>query len=120
MSAYQAAHSMLQDFFKGLYRGDVELLRTVFHPEAVLIGDISGVRTQRALDTYLESVAQRQSPRQLRQDVQAQVQSLGLAGDMGSAVARVSMLGFQYTDFLNLVRHEGRWTIAHKLYTHTA
>lgn len=120
-STYRAeAEAMLRNYFEGLYRGDVDLLRTVFHPDAVLIGDVTGTRTRRARDAYLEVVAQRKSPRALGQEIEARVEALNIVGELGSAVACVSMLGFHYTDFLNLIRHDGRWMIAHKLFTHSA
>ncbi|RZJ09273.1 MAG: nuclear transport factor 2 family protein, partial [Rubrivivax sp.] len=34
--------ALLQRYFDGLYRGDVELLAAVFHPRARLYGEVQG------------------------------------------------------------------------------
>jgi Putative lumazine-binding len=46
------------------------------------------------------------------------IESIDIVGDIARVRARVVMLGFDYVDLLGLARHEGRWSIVQKLFTH--
>lgn len=108
----------LEAYFHGLYTGDLEALRRAFHPHARLTGVIQGEPYGRALEEYLALVKVRVSP-QARGEVQSMsAVSIERKGDIAAVRARVQMLGFDYTDFLSLVREKGRWSIVHKNFTH--
>jgi len=41
-------------YFPGIYEGDVQLLRTVYHPGTLLFGDVKGQPYARNLEQYLD------------------------------------------------------------------
>lgn len=110
--------ALVQRYFDGLYRGDVELLAEVFHPQARLYGEVKGQTLLRDLETYLQIVATRASPHSLGEAQRMKLQSLQIDGAIALATARCEMLGFDYLDRLSLLNDGGRWSIAAKLYTH--
>jgi hypothetical protein len=74
MAPHHQILRVLEDYFGGINAGDVQRLRSAFHPSAVLWGEVKGC----------------------------------------------PMLGFDYVDFLSLLREDGRWAIVAKLFTHLA
>src|SRR5579859_5750773 len=54
----------LQDhYFKGIYEGDINILRQIYYTGTLLFGDVKGLPYAKNLDQYLDGVAHRQSPR---------------------------------------------------------
>lgn len=123
----RAITRVIESYFDGIYRGDVALLRDVFHPSARLIGfapadprdatipETPGIR---GLDEYLQAVGSRVSPRDRGEAMASRVLSMQRDGPLAFVRAFVPMLGYAYTDHLLLVREEGRWRIAQKHFVH--
>ncbi|MFP5391846.1 MAG: nuclear transport factor 2 family protein [Gammaproteobacteria bacterium] len=109
--------TLLEAYGDGLYRGDVDLLAQVFHPQAMLYGEVRGEPVCRPLGPYLERVAARRSPAQLGEAYGFEVLSIEVTGEIALARMRCRMLGFDYLDYLSLVRRDGAWAIASKTYT---
>jgi hypothetical protein len=109
--------TLLEAYGDGLYRGDVDLLAQVFHPQAMLYGEVRGEPVCRAVGAYLELVAGRRNPSQLGEPYGFEVLAIEVAGEIALARMRCRMLGFDYLDYLSLVRRDGAWAIASKTYT---
>jgi len=109
---------LLQRYFDGLYRGDAELLRRVFHPQARLFGEVKGQVLRRELEPYLMQVAARRSPMESGEAQRMKVLALQIDGAIALATVECDMLGFHYVDQLSLLRQDGQWAIVNKLYTH--
>lgn len=118
MSDHQAILEVLRDYFNGVFSGDVDLLKTVFHPEATLFGEIKGQPYQKSLDNYLAIVANRQSPAALGESFLMKPLAIEVLDNIAFAKTHCQMLGFNYFDYLALLRQEGRWQIVNKLFTH--
>jgi hypothetical protein len=119
-SASVAIQAVIADYFAGIHFGDVERLRRVFHPKAVLHGDLDGETVFRTLDDYLEVVRNRRSPHSLGEPLRMTVLSIECVNGIASVRARCPMLGFDYLDILSLIHAEGSWRIVSKLFTHPA
>ncbi|MBI3902447.1 MAG: nuclear transport factor 2 family protein [Nitrosomonadales bacterium] len=120
MSDHQAILNVLQTYFDSIYVGDTATLRTVFHPQAALFGEIKGQPYYKVLGDYLDAVANRQSPKALGEPFAMKTLSIDLLDNVAFAKAHCRMLGFNYYDYLSLLKHEGRWVIVNKLFTHVA
>ena len=57
--ARQDIDTLLKTYFDGLYQGDPERLRQVFHPQAQLFGEVRGAPYQNTVDGWLNAVASR-------------------------------------------------------------
>jgi hypothetical protein len=118
MSPHQEVHEVVDAYLASLFDGDVERLRSTFHPGAILSGEVKGSPYYRPLDEYLEVVRNRKSPKALGETFRMQVLSVEVTGPIAFVKTHSPMLGFNYFDFLSLVRHGGRWVIAAKIFTH--
>lgn len=110
---YQAIISLLNEYFDGLYEGDISKLRGIFHEDAMLKGN--GSRKTR--DDWLEAVANRPIPREEGMAFGFNIQSLEIVGDQAMAKVDVPLLAAHFIDFLGLLKEDGHWRIVNKTFT---
>ena len=110
--------AVLQNYFEGIYNGDVVQLKEVFHSETLLFGDIKGVPYFKAITEYIDGVKSRKSPRDLGEDFKMEILSIEILGNNAIVKAQLPMLGYNYFDFLSLAKINKDWKIVNKLFTH--
>lgn len=116
MDDQRAIAAVLGEYFKGLYTGDTALLRTVFHPDAALFAERGGQSYHKRLADYLDGVAQRASPASLGEPYRMKVLAIDVTHDIAMARVHVPALGFNYVNYLSLVRWQRRWVIVNKVF----
>ena len=105
-------------YFDGFHEGDVGKLQQIFHPAAHLYNAGEGKVQDDPIEVVYARVAGRVSPaanRQLRHD---RIVTIDRAGPE-SALAKVQLaIGPKlFTDYLSLLKVDGRWQIIAKTYT---
>jgi hypothetical protein len=115
---HQQILGLLRTYLDALYDGDVRALRSAFHPQALLFAEVRGEIVQKALDAYLDGVANRESPASRNDPYGMSILSVDVVGKIASAKVRVKVTGNNYFNFLSLLRHGSEWRIVNKLYTH--
>jgi hypothetical protein len=122
MSNYAADNAAilvtLSKYFKGIFTGDVELLRSSFHLESLVFGDINGQAYAKSLNQYLEGVKNRKSPQELNERFRMEILSVEIINSIAIAKVHVPMFDFNYYDLLSLNKINGEWVIVNKLLTH--
>ena len=108
----------VQDYFEGMYRGDVDRLSRAFHPNAMLYGYRDGTFTELHMDEWLDRVAKRSIPAQTGEPFDMTIESIDLTGNVGNVKVRDLYMGLRFTDYLNMVKFEGRWQIVNKTFHH--
>jgi hypothetical protein len=112
-----AIEAVVQTYLDGLYEGDVEKLAAAFHPTSSLTYEENGALTPLPRDQWLEAVRTRPSPKSRglpRHDRILQI-------DQASATAAFVKLNCAippryFTDYLSLLKVEGRWQVAQKVF----
>lgn len=112
-SDYEAIIGLLNNYFDGLFEGDVEKLRSIFHEDAWLKGN----SYRKTRDEWLTTVASRSIPRDEGMEFAFNIQSLEIVGDQAMAKVDVPLLAAHFIDFLGLLKEEGRWRIVTKMFT---
>ena len=118
MRSHEQILRVLDDYFQGIYTGEIERLRSAFHPTAVLWGEIKGQPYHKSLEEYLQIVRTRKSPQALGEPFAMQPIAIEVHGNIALARVRCPMLGFDYTDLLSLLYQDERWGIVAKVFTH--
>ncbi len=116
-AAYPEIAAALVDYFDGIYEGDTAKLRSVFHSAAHLYSATEGEVVDLPLDGYMELVAGREPPAASNAPRYDRVISIDQSGP-NSALAKVE-LGIPpkyFTDYLTLLKTDGRWQIISKTY----
>ncbi|MDJ0950342.1 MAG: nuclear transport factor 2 family protein [Alphaproteobacteria bacterium] len=107
----------LAAYFDGIYEGDTDKLGAVFHPDAHLYSSTEGALAQMTLAEYLGLVAGRPSPQSQDMKRFDRILSIDFSGPT-TALAKVE-LGVPpkyFTDYLTLLKLDGRWRIISKTY----
>ena len=112
-----AIQSLIDDYFKGIFHGDIGKLRPAFHPQCLLFGDINGQPYFKNLDEYIEGVKNRKSPQEQGESFQMEMLGIEILGNNAIAKLHLPMLGYNYYDFLSLSKISGSWQIVNKLFT---
>ena len=112
-SDYEAIIGLLNDYFDGLFEGDVEKLRGIFDDGAWLKGN----NYRKTLDEWLEAVANRPIPGDEGMKYNFNIQSLEIIGDQAMAKVDTPLLAAHFIDFLGLLKEGGQWKIVNKMFT---
>jgi 4-oxalocrotonate tautomerase len=117
MSAFDEVVQVLGEYFDGLYHSDTSRLRRVFHPEAHYFCATDGELLHLDMATYFPIVDKRPSPASQGHERTDRILSIEFAGPV-TAFARLecSIPPKFFTDFLTLVKLEGRWQIVSKVF----
>ena len=106
-----------QNYFEGIYQGNVDLLKQIFHPGTLVFGDINGVPYAKTLQQYLEGVASRQSPKDSGKPFKGEIISIKVVNSIAIAEVKVKMYDFYYHDLLSFHQIDGHWLIVNKMLT---
>lgn len=111
-----AVSKVLEDYyFKGIYEGDIQTLKNIYHPGTLLFGDVKGEPYAKTLEQYLDGVANRQSPRDSGKPFKGEVISVDVINSIAVATVHVKMYDFNYEEFLSFHKIDGRWLIVNKM-----
>lgn len=110
---YDAIMGLLNAYFQGLYNGNVDLLRSIFHVDAWLKAN----DYRKTRDEWLEAVADRPVPSVEGMEYNFNIQSLEIVGDQAMAKVDVPLLAAHFIDFLGLLKEDGEWKIVNKMFT---
>lgn len=110
---------VLEDqYFKGIYEGDISILKNIYHPGTLLFGDIKGVPYAKTLDEYLDGVKKRQSVKDSGKPFNGTIISVAVINSIAIAKVHVKMYDFDYDEFLSFHKIDGNWLIVNKMLTH--
>lgn len=108
--------AVVEEYFRGMYEGDVERLKRIFHPESWLYGERKGKKSAFPVSGFFEYVDHVPVPGDVGEAYEMSIKSIDRAGPI--AVVRVEDLyqGAHYTDFLTLMETDDGWRIVNKAY----
>lgn len=110
--------NLIANYFEGIFYGDIGKLESCFHENLFIYGDIKGVDYLKSSSEYLEGVKNRESPKDLNEDLKMKIIGIDIIGKIAMAKLHVPMLGYNYYDFLSLSIINGDWKIVNKIFTH--
>lgn len=104
-------------YFKGIYEGDIDILRNVYDPGTLLFGDVKGQPYAKTLDQYLDGVKNRQSVKDSGKPFKGTIISIDVVNTIAVAKVHVKMYDFNYDEFLSFHKINNRWVIVNKMLT---
>ena len=113
------AQLLENDYYKGIYEGDVELLGSTFQKGALLFGDVKQQPYAKTLEQYLDGVKNRQSPKASGKPFKGETVAISIVNSIAIAEVKVRMYDFFYHEFLSFHRIDGRWYIVNKMISDT-
>ncbi|WP_324732478.1 nuclear transport factor 2 family protein [Pseudomonas paeninsulae] len=112
-----AIEAVVQDFVVAMLAADESLLRRCFHADCRIIGHFHDELEWLTLDDFIASLTA-EGPQQ--EEPYCDIQQLDVSGDAASVKLIDMYAGMRFTDYLALLRHDGRWQIVNKLYYYHA
>jgi hypothetical protein len=108
----------LDAYFDGFHDGDVDKLKRIFHPAAHLYSATEGPLQDDPMEVVYTRVRGRTPPSAQRQKRADRILSIDRSGPE-AALAKVQLaIGPKlFTDYLTLLRIDGRWQIIAKAYS---
>lgn len=104
-------------YFDGLHFSDTARLAQVFHPKAQYVCVTDGTLLYRDMADYFPVVDARPSPASRREVRRDEILSIDFAGPgTARAVVRCVLGTRHFTDFLTLIRLDGRWQVISKVF----
>jgi hypothetical protein len=118
LSDLEEVTALIEAYVRGA-NGDVELLRTVFHPMATMIGHIGPMETNVPIEGFFAEVEGFPGD-PAGANYRYHIRSIDLTGDAGVAVVvERDYMGLDFVDYFSVARIDGRWQIVNKTYAHT-
>ncbi len=108
----------VDDYFRGMYEGDVARLRSAFDEGASLFGYFRGKRITLPVDAWLKAVAAGPSPASQGELFDMKLLSADVAGHVACVKVADLYQGLRYTDYLTMIERDGRWVIVSKAFHH--
>ena len=110
---------VMKTLLEGESAGDVEKLRSVFHPHARMFGQAEGQRYDLPISEYFEFAAS--APANSEGNYRARVLSVQQTGDAAIVVAVEENCwgSVSFIDYFSLSRIAGDWKIVNKTFAHT-
>lgn len=112
-----AIAQILDNYFKGIYEGDIVLLGSAFHSGTLLFGDVNGQPYAKTLEQYLDGVKNRQSPKDSGLPFNGEIISVNSINSIAIAKVRVKMYAFNYHELLSFHKTGSKWRIVNKMIT---
>ncbi len=116
MTDFTEIPELVNAYYLGMYTGDGQLLRQVFDPSARLRGFFADRFLDSDLEAFIAAMSAGQSPMQLGQPRDVEIQQSRVDDDIATVVVRDTLHGATFVDHLTLVRQAGNWRVVHKAY----
>lgn len=112
---YQAIVAVLDQYNQGAKQADSSLMTPAFHPQATMFGvDGAGKLTGGAIHLLFEGIDSSFKP---SPEAQGAIVNVDIVGTAASArIDTNDISGFCFTDFFNLLKVDGHWTVVSKIY----
>ena len=108
----------LTAYFDGLYEGDTDNLKTIFHPACHLYGELDDALSDSDMPTVYARVENRTKPSERGDPKEDGVIAIDQSGPKSAfAKVMIALGNNRYTDYLTLLKLEGRWRIVGKTFT---
>jgi len=108
------------NYFKGIYEGNVMLLERIFYPGTLVYGDVNGQPYFKTAALYLDGVKNRQSPKDSGKTFKGEILNIKVVNSIAMAEINLKMYAFNYRDFLSFHKINGKWYIVNKMLTNVS
>ncbi len=104
-------------YFKGIYEGDIDLLKTIYYENTLLFGDVKGQPYFKTLEQYLDGVKNRQSVKDSGKPFSGEIIGIDVINSIAVVKLRVKMYDFNYFELLSFHKFDNKWRIVTKMLT---
>ena len=107
--------AVVQDYLDGMIYVDEAKLQRAMHPKCQVIGHFNGRLEYDPRDEFIAAVKRDGGPA-VGTPYFAEIVSIDKAGDTAVVKSNNDYLGVRFTDYLTLLKTDGRWVIVNKVF----
>ena len=108
---------VIRTYFDLLYKGDKDLIETVFLPEANVYSLSNGKIVKINMDGFRKRIAERQSPESIGETRDDKIILIDISSPTTAMVkVKCNILHNIYIDYLSLFKVSGKWRIISKVF----
>ena len=108
---------VIRTYFDLLYKGDKDLIETVFLPEANVYSLSNGKIVKIDMDGFRKRIAERQSPESIGETRDDKIILIDISSPTAAMVkVKCNILHNNYIDYLSLFKVSGKWRIISKVF----
>lgn len=111
-----AIEELVEHYFLGMYEGDVERLRRIFHPQCWVYGERRGETREFPLAGFLEYVETAPVPKAEGEPFDMGIISIDRSGTTAVVKVEDRYQGGHFTDYLTLLKTAEGWRIVNKTF----
>jgi len=111
----EAILAVIRDYLDGMVFADESKLEAALHPRWHCIGHFDGALEWSSRAEFV-AACRKAKPEEPDPGYFREVASLEVVGDTAQAKVVDDYLGIRFTDWLTLLKHEGRWQIVTKVF----
>lgn len=110
-----AARAVIDLYVQGS-SGDAELLKSIFHEDALMNGYFQGQLMVGSPEPFFDEVA-KMDPAQPNPGYRGEIESVDVAGEVATVkLVETDFMGSDFIDFFHLIRVDGKWKIISKTF----
>ena len=114
---YASVRTVIENYIKGSYTADTDLLKRCFHPDALMSGYYRGDLEIGSPQPFFDQLESEPSSKSSGENYQAEISFIHIAGRMASAgVVEDNLLGSNYVNHFHLLKIDDQWRIISKIY----
>ncbi|WP_431321099.1 nuclear transport factor 2 family protein [Rhizobium sp. YTU87027] len=115
MSDQQAIEAVVHLYVEGMTFANEAALRKAFHPQCDIIGHYENAVEWLNREEFIAAIVAEGSAPPTTQP-HMDIQMLDVVGDAACVKVSDDFAGMRFTDYLSMLKIEGRWMIVNKLY----
>ena len=118
LNEVSAVRKVMEKYIEGSYTADVPLLKSIFHPDALMSGYYEGELGIGSPEPFFAELMEATSSKDAGDAYAGEVVFIHIDGDIASAaIAEDNLFGLNYMNHFHLLKVDGEWLIVSKVYT---
>ncbi|AYD03419.1 nuclear transport factor 2 family protein [Neorhizobium sp. NCHU2750] len=115
MSEEQSVEAVVHLYVDGMALAHAGALRKAFHPKASIIGNYRGEVEWLSLNEFIDAVSSEGATDNGSKTL-IQIEAIDVTGDAATVKVVDEFAGMRFSDYLSLLKVDGRWLIVSKVY----
>jgi len=116
----QQIRDVVKHYFEGSYHGDKARLLRAFHPDAHVVGNFDSNTVDWTRDEFITRATTNPTQSGRGEAYSKSILSIDSETDAAMVKAKVYAGGHYFTDYITLLKIDGRWVIRHKSFTNAS
>ena len=110
-----AVRSVVESYIEGTKNGDVELLKTVFHPKARMVGYMGRDLLSAGPEPFYSALTENPPDDMMRANYEPKIRDIEVNGNIAIATLdEKGLFGENFTNHFMLLNDNNKWSITHK------